>query len=135
MILNTFPSLLSFSFLSPMILRLVLGFIALNLGFLKITSESELWRKLFETINFHPAGFFVKLLAAIETIGGILLLLGAYTQITAIVFALLFFCEAILEYRDDELERRSITFYILVFAIALSLVFSGAGAFALDLPL
>jgi hypothetical protein len=64
-----------------------------------------------------------------------MLLAGAYTQITAMVFALLFFCEAILEYRESDLEKRNLTFYILMFTISLSLIFLGAGAFALDLPL
>jgi hypothetical protein len=60
---------------------------------------------------------------------------GAYTQITAMIFSALFFCEAVLEYRESDLERRNLTFYILMFTISLSLVFLGAGAFALDLPL
>ena len=135
MILNTFPTLLTFSQLSPMILRIVLGLIAVNLGYLKLTKEKIDWTELFETINIHPAQFFVKVLAFVEIIGGLMLVVGAYTQITAIVFATLFFVEAVLDYRESELEDRDLTFYILMFTISLSLVFLGAGAFALDLPL
>ena len=135
MILNTFPSLLTFSQLSPFILRIVLGLITINLGYLKLTKEKIEWQELFETIKFYPARFFVKALAFIEIIGGLMLVVGAYTQITAIVFAILFFVEAVLDYRQSELEDRDLTFYILMFTIALSLIFLGAGAFALDLPL
>ncbi len=135
MILNTFPDLLTFSILSPFILRIVLGVIAMNLGYLKLTKEKIDWQELFETINIHPANFFVKVLALIEITGGLMLVIGAYTQITAIIFAVLFFCEAVLEYRESDLEKRNLTFYILMFTISLSLVFLGAGAFAIDLPL
>jgi len=135
MILNTFPDLLTYSVLSPFILRVVLGFIAMNLGYLKFGREKEAWRKLFETINFQPARYFVKIIALIELVGGFMLILGYYTQITAMVFALVFFCEMVLEYRDESLENRNLPFYILMFVISLSLIFSGAGAFALDIGL
>lgn len=64
-----------------------------------------------------------------------MLLAGVYTQIVAIVFAIVYFCEAVIEYREDGLEERSLPFYILMFAISLSLVFTGAGAFAIDIPM
>ena len=135
MILNTFPTLLTFSMFSPLILRVVLCFIVINHGYLKLTSEKIAWQELFETINIHPSRIFVKVLAFIEIIGGLMLIAGAYTQLTAMVFAVLFFCEAVLEYRDPVLEKRNLTFYILIFGIALSLIFLGAGALAIDLPL
>jgi putative oxidoreductase len=135
MILNTFPELLTYGILSPFILRVLLGIILINLGVLKLTSEKQSWEKLFETIKLSPAKIFVKIIAFIEVIGGAMLLLGAYTQITAIILSVLFFCEAILEYRESSIEKRNFTFYILMFSISLSLVFLGAGAFALDFPL
>ena len=135
MILNTFPDLLTFSILSPLILRVVLGLIAINLGFLKLGKEKSDWKELFETIHFRPADFFVKLLAGIEIIGGLMLIVGSYTQLTAMVFSVAFFCEMILEYREESLENRNLPFYILLFTISLSLIFLGAGAFALDIGL
>lgn len=135
MILNTFPDLLTFSILSPFILRVVLGLIVINLGFLKLGKEQSAWQKLFELIHFQPSVYFVKLFAFLEIGGGLLLLTGSYTQLTAMVFAVLFFCEAVLEYREETLEKRNLTFYILLFTIALSLIFTGAGAFAFDLGL
>ena len=135
MILNTFPDLLTFSMFSPLILRIVLGIIIINLGILKLGKEKIAWQELFETINIHPAKAFVKILSAIEIIGGLMLVAGAYTQLVSMVFAVLFFCEAILEYRESSLEKRNFTFYVLVFSISLSLIFLGAGAIAIDLPL
>lgn len=135
MILNTFPDLLTYGIMSPFILRLVLGFIAIDLGLLKLGKEKNAWTKLFETIHFQPALFLVKLMALVEIVGGLALILGSYTQITAIVFSILFFSETVLEYREESLEKRNLAFYILMLAISLSLIFSGAGAFALDLSL
>ena len=135
MILTTFPDLLTFSAFSPFILRMVLGFVVINLGFLKLSGEKLAWQKLFETIHIYPARIFVKILAIVEIVGGIALIAGAYTQLTAIIFSALFFCEAVLEYREPVLEKRNLTFYMLMFAISLSLIFLGAGALAFDLPL
>ncbi len=133
--LNTFPDLLSYSILAPLILRIVLGLIAINLGFLKWRKEKAEWVELFQTIHLHPAKVLVKILSLIEIVGGLLLIVGGYAQITAIVFAVVFFCEMILEYREESLENRNLPFYVLLFAISLSLIFLGAGAFAFDLPL
>lgn len=135
MILNTFPELLSYGVISAFILRIVIGFVTINLGLLKLGKEKKDWQKLFEVINFHPSTYFVKSLALIEIIGGLMLLIGAYTQIFAIIFSIIFFCEMILEYKEESLENRNLPFYILIFVISLSLIFSGAGSFALDLPL
>jgi uncharacterized membrane protein YphA (DoxX/SURF4 family) len=135
MILNTFPDLLTYSVISPFILRIVLGLVVINLGYLKLGKENQEWKKLFETIHFHPSHIFTGVLAWIELIGGALLLLGGYTQLVSMVFAVIFLCEAIVEYRDESLENRNLPFYILIFAISLSLVFLGAGAFALDIGL
>jgi uncharacterized membrane protein YphA (DoxX/SURF4 family) len=132
MILNTLPDLLTLSILAPFILRIALGLISINLGRLKLTEENEAWNKLFETIKFNPASHFVKGMAIIEIIGGLMILFGAYTQIAAIAFSILFFCETVLEYREESLEKRNLSFYILMLAISISLVFLGAGAFAFD---
>ncbi len=133
--LNTFPTLLVFSQLSPLILRIVLGLIAINLGYLKLTKEKEAWIQLFETLHLRPAKWGVMKFGTIEIIGGILLFAGIYTQIVAIIFAILFFIETVLEYKEENLEKRNLTFYILMFAICLSLILTGAGVFAIDLPL
>jgi len=132
--LNTFPNLLTFSLVAPLILRVVLGFIAINLGYLKAGKESKKWETLFEIIHFRPANLFVRGLAFIEIIGGLMILTGFYTQVVAIIFAAMYFCEAILEYKEEALEERTFPFYILMFVISLSLVFTGAGIIAFDIP-
>jgi uncharacterized membrane protein YphA (DoxX/SURF4 family) len=77
----------------------------------------------------------VKVLALIDIVGGIMLLVGWYTQIAALAFVILFGIELYIEYKDKSILRRDLTFYLLVLAIAISLLLTGAGAYAFDIPL
>lgn len=133
--LNTFPSLLTFSLLAPLILRVVLGLIFINLGYLELTSEKKRWTAFFETVHLKPAKMFVIVMGLFEIIGGFFLLAGFMTQIVALVFTIITFGEFYAEYREETLLKRDIIFYLLIFAISLSLLLSGAGLFAIDYPL
>jgi len=133
--LNPFPELLSYALLAPLFLRVVLGMIFINLGYLKLKAEKANWVLLFETAKWRPASFWVGLFAIIEIIGGITLVAGIYTQIAALVFVAISLLEMKLEKTEPVLLKRNFVFYLLLFAISLSLLFSGAGAFSFDLPL
>lgn len=133
--LNTFPNLLSFSLLAPLILRVFLGLIFINLGYLELTSEKKRWSEFFETVHLKPAKMFVIVMGLFEIIGGFFLLAGFLTQMTALVFSIITFGEFYAEYREETLLKRDIIFYLLLFAISLSLLLSGAGLFAIDYPL
>lgn len=133
--LNPFPELLSFSPLAPLILRLVLGLIFLDLGILKFKSERKRWVASFQALHLNPAQLLVTIFGLIEVVGGVLLLLGAWTQIAALIFVVLVGLEFYIEYKDASVLKRDIVFYILVLAIAVSLLLTGAGAFAFDIPL
>jgi uncharacterized membrane protein YphA (DoxX/SURF4 family) len=135
LMLNPFPELLTYGLLAPFILRLVLGYLFINLGYLKLTSEKNRWLISLETLRLKPAILFVKIFALIEIAGGVMLVLGAYTQIAALVLALLTFAELYVEYKEESLLKRNLVFYLLIFAISISLLFSGAGFFAFDLPI
>lgn len=133
--LNPFPELLTYGLLSPFILRVVVGFIFVNLGLLAFKGEKERWIVSLATLNIPNPKIAVKIFGAIEFVGGAMLLLGAYTQVAALFLALLTFAEAYVEYKDPAILKRNFVFYVLILAITLSLLFSGAGAFAIDLPL
>jgi len=64
-----------------------------------------------------------------------MLILGFYTQISALILAIITFAETYIEYKESAILKRNLIFYIILFAILLSLLLSGAGAFAIDLPL
>ncbi|MDQ3089838.1 MAG: DoxX family protein [bacterium] len=133
--LNTFPDLLTFSLFAPFILRVVLGVILIDLGILKFKSERSRWMASFEALRLRPAGNLVSLMGSIEIIGGIMLIVGIYTQIAALVFVVLFAIEFYIEWTEANVLKRDLVFYVLCFAISLSLLLSGAGAFAFDIPL
>ncbi len=133
--LNPFPELLSFGLLTPLLLRLVVGFIFLNTGYLKLTRERERWMIFMRAIRFAPAREWTMALGLAEIIGGVLLILGLFTQYAALGLLLLTAKEWLVEYKEDVLVSRDITFYTLIIAILISLLLTGAGFLAFDLPL
>ena len=133
--LNPFPEFLTYGLLAPLFLRLVLGIIFVNLGYLKFGREKAIWRRFFDLTLFKPAGLWVGLFALIQIVGGLMLIAGFYTQIAALVFVVITLLELYVEKREPVLLNRNFVFYLLLFAISLSLLFSGAGFFAFDLPL
>lgn len=126
-ILTPFPFLLEFSFFAPLLLRLALGLYVLAIGFSamhkNIPSEAK------------PALTPLQMIfRALFIIAGISLILGLYLQISAILVAILML-SALADKRarlTTELGRTELS---LLLVIALSLIVTGAGPFAFDLPL
>ena len=133
--LNPFPELLALSFLGPFILRVVLGLIFVDLGFLKLRLEKGRWMASFETLGLRPTSFFVPFYALLQIVGGLLLLVGLWTQIAALLFVIFTGIELYVEWQAREILKRDMVFYLLIFAISLSLLLTGAGAYAIDIPL
>ncbi|MDB5266791.1 MAG: hypothetical protein JWN89_606 [Parcubacteria group bacterium] len=133
--LNTFPELLTYSQMAPFLLRVVIGLIFIDLGLLKFKSEKGRWIESFKALGFGSAEIFVSVLGALEVLGGVMLLIGIYTQVAALGFIILTGMEIYLEYKEAALLKRNIVFYVLLCAIAFSLLLTGAGAFAFDIPL
>lgn len=133
--LNPFPELLNFSLLAPLILRVVLGLILIDVGFLKFKSKKDRWLASFDTLGLRPADFFVPLYAVLQIVGGALLIMGLWTQIAALAFVIFSGIELYVEWKAREILKRDLVFYLLVFTISLSLLLTGAGGFALDRPL
>lgn len=133
--LNPFPELLNYALLAPLLLRLVVGLIFVDLGFLKFKSEKQRWMSSFEALGLRPTDLFVPLYATLQVVGGVMLLVGLYTQVAALFFVLSTGTELYVEWKAREVLKRDMVFYLLVFVISLSLLFTGAGAYAIDLPL
>jgi putative oxidoreductase len=133
--LNPFPDLLTYSLLAPFILRVIAGLIFVNLGVLAFRNEKERWIISLSALSIPRPKLAVKIFGIIEIIGGIMLVVGFYTQIAALVLALFTFAESYIEYKDPAILKRNFVFYIMLLAILLSLLLSGAGSFAFDLPL
>ncbi|MEX2013558.1 MAG: DoxX family protein [Parcubacteria group bacterium] len=133
--LNLFPDLLMYSLAGPFVLRVLLGLIFIDLGFLKFRSEKNRWLTSFETLGLRPADLFLSLYALLQIIGGLLLLVGLWTQVAALAFAIFTGIELYIEWQAREILKRDMVFYLLIFVISLSLLLTGAGAYAIDIPL
>lgn len=117
LMLSLFPDLFSFSLAAPFIIRIFLGVYFLIYG---ITAVRNAFRE--SPVKKSPlfAGSAVAILSA-----GILV--GFLTQGAAAILALFSVWNA--------WRTQNKTTHLLLFAMALSLLFSGAGFFAFDLPL
>jgi uncharacterized membrane protein YphA (DoxX/SURF4 family) len=133
--LNPFPELLTYGLLAPFILRVVVGLVFVDLGILKFKGEKKRWLATFEALSLRPAEPLLSLYGTAQVIGGLMLIFGFYTQIAALVLAIFTGTELYLEWKENALLKRNIVFYILIFTVLISLLLSGAGAFARDLPL
>lgn len=133
--LNPFPDLLNFSFFAPFILRVVVGLVFFDLGVLLFRSEKERWSISLATLKIPNPKLALKILGSLEIALGIMLIIGYYTQLAALVLAIIAFIATYIEYKDPTVLKRNLVFYMLLLAILLSLLLTGAGAFAIDLPL
>lgn len=106
----------------------------MNLGSLKLGRERAGWIKSFQILGWRPEGFFVGLLGIVEVVAGLLLIIGAYTQISALILAIIAISETLIEYKEENILKRDFVFYLLLSAICLSLVLTGAGLFSFDIP-
>ncbi len=132
---NVFPELFTYHNLAPFILRIVLGLVIMNLGYLKCTYEKERWVASFNALHMNTAARWVPLIGILEMLGGMMFITGMYTQAVALTFSIILLFELTLESIAETILVRNFIFYLLLFAIAFSLLFTGAGDFALDLPL
>ncbi len=117
--LNTFPNLLDYVFFTPLLLRFVLGVFIIYLG-------KERLRKSFSYLSLL---YFIV---------GTTLILGFYTQISAIlgivVLKLDFYFDFWKNRQTSPVPRNYYFFYTIAMAVLASLLFTGAGAFAFDMP-
>lgn len=131
--LNPFPELLMLSTLAPLILRVALGVFFVYLGI-------SLWKKRKEVTTLltplfgKSAGGMPGLLLCVHGALGVLLIIGLYTQIAALI-AFGISIKLLFVGKFQTLSPFGQATYLLLAAIALSLLLSGAGAFAFDIPL
>ncbi len=130
-----FPDLLTFWLIAPFLLRITAGFIFIYFGYTKIWKERERRVSFFNKIGFGNGSIFFWIISLAELIGGILLVLGVFTQATAIMLSFIILGAIYTKIRQPDLLDNSLEFFILLFAVLLSLLFLGAGFWAIDLPL
>ena len=121
--LSLFPSLLSYEQLSPLILRLVLGVTLAYFGYQKILGKGT------------SSGSNTKIYGGAEILVSVFLIIGLFTQLAALINAIILVIKLGFKIRDRAFLTNGINYYLLLLAIAISVMFTGAGWLAFDLPL
>lgn len=119
--LSLFPSLLSWSQLSPTLIRIVLGAVLLYQSYHELRSG-----KVSTT---------TKAVGVIEALSGILLFIGLWTQLAALVIVVDLIIRLILKAKSRAFLTDGVNYYLLLLVLAVSLIFTGAGLWGFDLPL
>ncbi len=133
--LSILPDLYTYQQFAPFILRAVAGFMFIYFAYLKFFPEREQRIDFFARIHLRPAQLFWGIVSVIELVGGVLLVLGLFTQLAALVLAVLMLFAVIIKlWRFDALASH-ISYYLLLFAVLVSLIFLGPGFWAFDYPL
>lgn len=133
--LNPFPDLLVYSMMAPFIVRLAVGLIFIRFGALGISADRHRLAQVFERFGARPGMFFAVFVSLIELIAGAMLVVGFYTQIAAVATALISIGLIWEKLLGRKFGSEGVLFDLLLLSVSLSLLFSGAGFLAFDLPL
>ncbi|MBI5787026.1 MAG: DoxX family protein [Candidatus Niyogibacteria bacterium] len=132
--LNLFPALLDYSNFAPLLLRVVLGLVFVVHGYPKLFGGFSQTVGFFESVGIKPGKFWAFVVGAVEFFGGIALILGFATQLAALLIAInMVVAMAKVKFKMGFVNGYE--FDLVLLAMALSLMLTGAGAFALDWPL
>lgn len=132
-ILNLFPQLLFLSPLSYTLLRIAAACIYAYLAYFYWDKRHELGRIEFLIVG---KGVWIPIICALLTsFIGAGLLLGIYTQLAAIFGALFALKSIVWKRQFPAMFPFSRVAMALLLVICISLIFTGAGAFAFDWPL
>lgn len=112
-------------------LRIALALIFMAHGLPKLKNP-EAAAKNFIAMGFPAGKFWSMLIAILESIGGLLLLLGIGTQILGILFAIEMIVCAVWKIRRGEKLIGGYELDLVLLAASLILATSGGGVFALD---
>lgn len=133
--LSVFPFLLTYQLAAPLILRLTLGAIFVNFGWVKLHRQKTEKAAFFEKIGLKPGRLYLWVIAIIEIAAGLLLIIGLFTQVAALVAAVISLIAVFLKRKQPLSFESSLCLLIVCLIIALSLMLTGPGFFAFDLPL
>lgn len=131
--LSVFPQLLFLSPVSATLLRLAAGAMFLYLSYYHYSNRQRAAAELGMLVGMSMP--LLVLYALVELLVAISLILGLWTQVSALVGLGIAAKILFVRNRLKELKPLSSLSYALLGLICLSLVMTGAGAFAFDLPL
>lgn len=118
--LSVFPSLLSWSLFSPFIIRIALAAVLI------------FWA--YKTFSRGNADMSTKAISLLEGIAGILLIIGLWTQVAALIIALDLLYKIGQKVAKKSFLTDGVNYYLILLVLALSLLITGPGLFAIDYP-
>ena len=139
--LSLIPQLLDFQFYGPFILRLALGVIFLAHGWPKLKGDKSQFGEWLESMGFRPGKFWAWLVSCVEFFGGILFVVGLFTQFISAILVMQFLVIIFWVRRGQPFMAKAETpgmsreFDFLILAVLLALLVLGPGAWAVDYPL
>lgn len=119
--LSLFPSLLSYQELSPFLIRIALAVVFLFF--------------VYRELRFGANKTTKKAVAAVETIAALLVLVGLWTQLGALVLAIDLIIRLIERAQKKALLTDGVNYYLILLVMAISLLVTGAGWWAFDIAL
>jgi len=121
--LSLFPYFLNYQQLGPFLIRIVVGITLAYFGYRKVRGYMD------------SSGSNSKMYGYVEMFVALFLIIGLFTQLAALINALILVIKLSFKARDGKLFTDGINYYILLLVMVLSLVVTGPGFFAFDLPL
>lgn len=119
-ILSIFPGLYNYREYAPLLLRASVGLVFLSDGWQDLKKKGGI-----KLLNI--------LIGTLKIVSGVALIFGIYTQLWAGVAALLSLFNITLSLGDGNWQK--LKYYLIIFVILISLILSGPGLYAIDLPL
>jgi uncharacterized membrane protein YphA (DoxX/SURF4 family) len=131
--LNTFPQLLTFSFFAPTLLRVFVALVFFGIAYMQYARRDELAQTRYIVVG--RGAWIPRASVLAHAVLGLMLLLGYYTQVAALLGALASLKGLIWAKRYPHFFPLCRVDYLFVLVILLSLLLTGAGALAFDLRL
>lgn len=132
--LSLFPQILFLAPLGTALIRIAAGIVILYTAYTVFTHEEAFTKERLPVVGHAPA-WLLSLGAFITLVDGVLITIGLFTQAAAILGFLIAIKIALFNRKHAALMPLSIGTALLLAIMCLSLIVSGAGAFAFDLPL
>ena len=132
--LSIFPQLLFLTPLAIALLRVVAGVYIVTIAWATLGRRRTMSQTSLPLVG-HAPEWLIVFASVIFGAVGTLLIAGAWTQAAALVAALGSLKLAIISRLYPSFASISTNTCVLLFFICLALIFTGAGAFAFDLPL
>ncbi len=124
--LSLFPELFDWSWYVPFVLRLLVAYYFITIGY-------HLARFIKEGSDNEKAAW--NILGGLVIVTGLLILIGLFTQAAAAVAFAWTLLALYFRKKNATFTLEPARFYFLLGCVALSLIFLGPGPFAFDLPL